>query len=186
MSLYDTFVASECDAEVAKITLGSKMLPFVEQPPTLELKPLPSHLKYAYLERNRKLPVIIYALLTDEQKQKLLQVIKDHKRAIGWTLADIPSISPSFCMHKILLEEDAKLVRQPQRRLNPQLMEVVKKEVAKLLQAGIIYPIFDSTWVSPVHVVPKKFGITVVKNELIPTRIQNNWTTFLYHSWTRC
>ena len=57
-------------------------------------------------------------------------------------------------------------------------MEVVKKEVTKLLQAGIIYPIFDSTGVSPVHVVPKKSGITVVKNEkneLIPTRIQNSW-----------
>jgi len=75
----------------------------------------------------------------------LLQVIKDHKRAIGWTLADIPSISPSFCTHRILLEEDVKLVRQPQRRLNPQLMEVVKKEVTKLLQAGIIYFISDST-----------------------------------------
>jgi len=140
--------------------------------------PLPSHLKYVYLERDGKLVIIISALLTDEQEQKLLQVIKDHKRAIGWTLANIPGISPSFCMHKILLEEDAKPVRQPQRRLNPQLMEVVKKEVTKLLQAGIIYPIFDSTWVSPVHVVSKKSGITVVKNEkneLIPTRIQNSW-----------
>ena len=93
-------------------------------------------------------------------------------------MVDIPGISHSFCMHKILLEEDAKPVRQSQRRLNPHLMEVVKKEVTKLLQAGIIYPISNSTWVSPVHVVPKKFGITVVKNkknELIPTRIQNSW-----------
>jgi len=93
-------------------------------------------------------------------------------------LADIPGISPSFYMHRVLLEEDAKPVRQPQRRLDPQLIEVVKKEVTKLLQAGIIYPISDSTWVSPVHVVPKKSGITMVKNEkneLIPTRIQNSW-----------
>jgi len=81
--LYDTSVAFEYDAEVAEITLGSKMLPFVEKPPILELKPLPSHLKYAYLERDRKLHVIISALLTNEQEQKLLQVIKDHKRAIG-------------------------------------------------------------------------------------------------------
>ena len=87
------------------------MLPSVEQPPTLELKPLPSHLKYVYLERDGKLPIIISALLTNEHEQKLLQVIKDHKRAIGWTLADIPGISPSFCMHRILLEEDAKPVR---------------------------------------------------------------------------
>ena len=83
VSLFDTSVASEYDAEVAEITLGSKMLPSVEQPPILELKPLPSHLKYVYLERDGKLPIIIYALLTDEQEQKLLQVIKDHKRAIG-------------------------------------------------------------------------------------------------------
>jgi len=53
-------------------------------------------LKYAYLERDGKLPIIISALLTNEQEQKLLQVIKDHKRAIGWTLADIPGISPFF------------------------------------------------------------------------------------------
>ena len=81
-------------------------------------------------------------------------------------------------MHKILLEEDAKPVRQPQWRLNPQLIEVVNKEVTKLLQAGIVYPISDSTWVSPVHVVPQKSGIIVVKNvknDLIPTRIQNSW-----------
>ena len=89
------------------------MLPSVEQPPILELKPLPSHLKYVYLERDGKLPVIISTLLTDEQEQKLLQVIKDHKRAIGWTLVDIPGISPSFCMYRILLEEDDKPVRQP-------------------------------------------------------------------------
>jgi len=112
-SLDDTYVASECDVEVAEIILGNKMLPSVEQPPTLELKPLPSHLKYAYLENDGKLPIIISALLTDEQEQQLLQVIKDQKREIGWTLADIPGISPSFCTHRILLEEDAKPVRQP-------------------------------------------------------------------------
>jgi len=101
---------------------------------------------------------------------------------ICWMMADIFGISPSFCTRIILLEEDAKPVRQSQRRLNPQLMEVVKKEVTKLLQVGIIYPFLDNTWVSPVHVVPKKFGITVVKNEkdeLIPTRIQNNWRVYI-------
>ena len=85
--------------------------------------------------------LLLSALLTDEQEQKLLQVIKDHKRAIGWTLADIPGISPSFCMHRILLEEDAKPVRQPQRRLNPQLMEVVKKEVTKFYKQ-VLYILF--------------------------------------------
>jgi len=93
-------------------------------------------------------------------------------------LVDIPSISPSTFMHRILLEDGAKPVRQPQRRLNPVILDVVKKEVTKLLQAGIIYPISDSQWVSPIHVVPKKTCLTVVKNEnkeLIPTRVQNSW-----------
>ena len=81
-------------------------------------------------------------------------------------------------MHKILLEGDTKPVVQPQRRLNPAMKEVVQKEVTKLLEAGIIYPIFDSPWVSPVQVVPKKGGMTVVhneKNELVPTRIVTGW-----------
>jgi len=93
-------------------------------------------------------------------------------------LADIPSISPSICMHRILLEDGFKPVRQPQRRLNPVILDVVKKEVTKLLQNGIIYPISDNQWVSPVQVVPKKTGLTVVKNErdeLIPTGVQNIW-----------
>ncbi|XP_050909288.1 uncharacterized protein LOC127123071 [Lathyrus oleraceus] len=79
---------------------------------------------------------------------------------------------------KILLEDGAKTVRQPQRRLNPLILDVVKKEVTKLLQAGIIYPISYGKWVSPMQVVPKKSGLTAVKNEkneLVPTRIQNSW-----------
>ena len=81
-------------------------------------------------------------------------------------------------MHRILLEEDAKPTREAQRRLNPPMMEVVKKEIIKLLDVGVIYPISDSKWVSPVQVVPKKSGITVVKNkddDLVPTRIQTGW-----------
>ena len=68
-------------------------------------------------------------------------------------------------MHRIMLEEDGKTSREHQRRLNPILSEVVKKEITKLLEAGIIYPISDSLWVSLVHVVPKKEGITVIENE---------------------
>ena len=78
------------------------------------------------------------------------------------------------CEHKIFLEEGAKPVRQPQRRLNPTILEVVKKEVSRLLEADIIYPISDSEWVSPVQVVPKKSGVTTVKNEhgeLLTTRV---------------
>ena len=81
-------------------------------------------------------------------------------------------------MHKILLEDNAKPVVQPQRRLNPAMKEVVQKEVTKLLEAGIIYPISDSPWVSPVQIVPKKGGMTVVhneKNELVPTRTVTGW-----------
>ena len=85
-----------------------------------------------------------------------MQILKEHKTAIGWTIADIKGISPSTCMHRILLEEGAKPSRQPQRRLNPPMMDVVKKEILKLLEVGVIYPISDSNWVSPLQVVPKR------------------------------
>ncbi|XP_019157953.1 PREDICTED: uncharacterized protein LOC109154677 [Ipomoea nil] len=155
-----------------------KLLPSVVQAPIPELKPLPNHLKYAFLGENKTLPVIISTKLSAIEEEKLVQVLKEDKTAIGWTIADIKGISPSICMHRILLEEGAKPSRQPQRRLNPLMMEVVKEEVLKLLGAGIIYPISDSKWVSPTQVVPKKTGITVVRNqnnELVPTRIQNGW-----------
>ena len=83
------------------------------QPPTPELKPLPSNLKYAYLDDIKSFPVIISASHANEQEEKLLSVLKKHKKAIGWTLADIPGISPSTCMHRINLEDEAKPVRQP-------------------------------------------------------------------------
>ncbi|KAM2246078.1 hypothetical protein ACFXTI_006934 [Malus domestica] len=85
-------------------------------------------------------------------------------------------------MHRILLEEGAKPTREAQRRLNPPMMEVVKKEIIKLLDCGVIYPISDSRWVSPVQCVPKKSGVTVVKNaenELVPTRIQTGWRVYI-------
>jgi len=77
-----------------------------------------------------------------------------------------------------MMEEDYKPVRQPQRRLNPTMKEEVRKEVLKLFEAGLIYPISDNAWVSPIQVVPKKSGMTVVRNEkndLIPTRIVTGW-----------
>ncbi|KAL5541528.1 hypothetical protein UlMin_009238 [Ulmus minor] len=150
----------------------------VDESPALELKPLPSHLRYAYLGALSTLPVIISAFLTKEQEIQLLEVLKKFKKAIGWTLADIKGISPSFCMHKILLEDNEKGSIEAQRRLNPVMKEVVKKEVIKWLDAGIIYPISDSSWVSPVQCVPKKGGMTVVQNEnneLIPTRVVTGW-----------
>jgi hypothetical protein len=94
----------------------------------------------------------------------LLEVLRKHKEAIGWTIEDIKGISPSLVMHKIHLEENSKPSREPQRRLNPAMQEVVRAEVIKLLDAGIIYPISDSKWVSLIHVMPKRAGLTVVKN----------------------
>nr|GEV22298.1 DNA-directed DNA polymerase [Tanacetum cinerariifolium] len=122
-----------------------KNLSFDDEPPEVELKELPPHLEYAFLGENKKWP----------------------------KLTDIKGIDPEFCSHKILLEEDFSPKVQIQRRVNPKIHDVIKKEVEKLLDAGLIYPIFDSPWVSPVHCVPKKGGMTVIKNDknkLVPTR----------------
>ncbi|GJR84412.1 hypothetical protein Tco_0155197 [Tanacetum coccineum] len=151
---------------------------FINNPPDLELKDLPSHLEYAFLEGTNKLPIIIAKNLKDEEKARLLKVLKSHKRAIAWKISDIKGIDPQFCTHKILMEDDFKPAVQHQRRVNPKIHEVIKKEVIKLLDAGLIYPISDSPWVSPVHCVPKKGGMTVVTNEdneLIPTRLVTGW-----------
>ncbi|CAN6547390.1 unnamed protein product [Malus baccata var. baccata] len=156
----------------------NKLLPSIIQAPILELKPLPSHLKYIFLGENETLPAIISSSLTAQEEEKLLRVLKEFKSALGWTLADIKGISPTTCMHHIFLEEGAKPTREAQRRLNPPMMEVVKKEIIKLLDCGVIYPISDSRWVSPVQCVPKKSGVTVVanaENELVPQRIQIGW-----------
>nr|GEW90298.1 reverse transcriptase domain-containing protein [Tanacetum cinerariifolium] len=146
----------------------------IEEPPELELKELPSHLEYAYLEDVDKLPVIIAKDLKVDEKEYLLKVLRSHERAIAWKITYIKGIDPMFCTQKILMEEDYKPAVQSQRRVNPKIHEVIKKEVIKLLEARMIYPISDSPWVSPIHYVPKKGGIIVVenkKNELIPTRI---------------
>ncbi|GKD19294.1 hypothetical protein Tco_1208452 [Tanacetum coccineum] len=150
----------------------------VNEPPEVELKDLPPHLEYAFLEGNDKLPVIIAKDLKNEEKATLIEVLKSHKRAIAWKLSDIKGIDPEFCTHKILMEEDYEPTVQHQRRVNPKIHDVIKKEVEKLLDAGLIYPISDSPWVSPVHCVPKKGGMTVVKNDendLIPTRLVTGW-----------
>ncbi|XP_057784322.1 uncharacterized protein LOC131001771 [Salvia miltiorrhiza] len=154
------------------------ILPSVVKPPKLDLKVLPQHLKYVFLGEDNTLPVIISNELSAEQEVRLVSLLKMHKSAIGWTIADIKGISPSTCMHRILLEPNSKPFRDPQRKLNPVMKEVVLKEILKLLDLGIIYPISDSAWVSPVHVVPKKSGFQLVKNEnneLIPMRLQTGW-----------
>ncbi|GJY97442.1 reverse transcriptase domain-containing protein [Tanacetum coccineum] len=133
---------------------------------------------YAFLEGTSKLPVIIAKDLKKEEKEQHLKVLKSHKRAIAWKISDIRGIDPNFCTHKILMGDDFKPAVQHQRRANPKIHEVIKQEVIKLLDARLIYPISDSPWVSPVHVVPKKGGMTIVtneNNELIPTRLVTGW-----------
>ncbi|GJX60076.1 reverse transcriptase domain-containing protein [Tanacetum coccineum] len=150
----------------------------IDEPPEVELKDLPPHLEYAFLEGDNKLPVIIAKDLSVGEKAALIKVLQSHKRAIAWKLSDIKGINPEFCTHKILMEEDYTPAVQHQRRVNPKIHDVIKKEVEKLLNAGLIYPISDSPWVSPVHCVPKKSGFTVVENEqneLIPTRLVTGW-----------
>ncbi|GJW13286.1 reverse transcriptase domain-containing protein [Tanacetum coccineum] len=146
----------------------------IDEPPKIEIKDFPPHLEYVFLEGNDKLTIIIAKELSVEEKAALIKVLKSHKRAIAWKLSDIKGINPEFCTHKILMEEDYKPAVQHQRRVNPKIHDVIKKEVEKLLDAGLIYPISDSPWVSPVHCVPKKDGFTVIQNdenELIPTRL---------------
>ncbi|GJY36300.1 reverse transcriptase domain-containing protein [Tanacetum coccineum] len=143
----------------------------IDEPPELELKDLPSHLEYAFLEGADKLPVIIAKNLKDDEKARFLKVLKSHKRVIAWKLSDIKGIDPQICTHKILMEDDFKPAVQHQRRVNPKIHEVIKKEVIKILDVGLIYPISDSPWVSLVNCVPKKGGMTIVTNddnELIP------------------
>ncbi|KAK1604717.1 hypothetical protein QYE76_028390 [Lolium multiflorum] len=145
-----------------------------KEDPVFDLKPLPDNLKYAHIDDKKIYPVIISSKLTEFEEERLLQILKKHRGAIGYTLDDLKGISPSICQHAINMEDDAKPVVEPQRRLIPKMKDVVRNEVLRLLEAGIIYPIADSRWVSPVHCVPKKGGMTVVPNdndELIPQRV---------------
>ena len=158
--------------------IEDRALPSEERPPKLELKPLPSHLKYAFLGTEETFPIIISSSLEMDQENQLLEILRTHITALGWTIVDIKGISPLICTHRIILEKDVKPSRQPQRRLNLIMKEVLKKEVLKLLDVCVIYPIADSKWLTPTQVVPKKSGVTVVaneNNELIPTRITSGW-----------
>ncbi|GKB61228.1 reverse transcriptase domain-containing protein [Tanacetum coccineum] len=150
----------------------------IDEPPIVELKDLPPHLEYAFLEGDDKLPIIIAKDLKDEEKAALIKVLKSHKRALAWQLFNIKGINLEFYTHKILMEDDFKPAVQHQRRVNPKIHEVIKKEFLKLLDTGLIYPISDSPWLSLVHCVPKKGGFIVVENEenkLIPTRLVTGW-----------
>ena len=140
-------------------------------------------MKYAYLDEKKIYPITISANLSEHEEKSLLKTPRKYHGAIGYTLDDIKGISPTLCQHQINMEPDAKPVVDHQRRFNPKMKEVVRNEILKLLEAGIIYHIADSRWVSHVHCVPKKGGITVVpndKNELIPQRIVTGYRMVIY------
>jgi hypothetical protein len=138
------------------------------------LKPLPKGLKYEFLSPDKTYPVIVSDELSPEENEKLLNLLKKHRKVIGYSINDLKGLSPTFCTHRIPMEDQCKLVVDHQTRLTHVMGEVVKKEVIKLL-AEIIYPVLHSEWVSLAHCVPKKGGLTVVKNELILQRTMTGW-----------
>ena len=120
-----------------------------------ELKPLPSTLKYTFLDHHCSNPIIISSQLDQDQEERLLAVLQERKEEIGWNFLDLKEIDPSLCTHRIFLEENSHPSREAQRWLNPKVWDVVKDEILKWLTASIIYPISDSPWVSLVNVIPK-------------------------------
>nr|GFA08238.1 reverse transcriptase domain-containing protein [Tanacetum cinerariifolium] len=149
-------------------------------------EPISSNIDATYYDPEGDI-LILEALLNNgpeplsNQKAFFPTLHKDLK-AIAWKLTDIKGIDPEFCSHKILLEEDYSPKVQSQRRVNPKIHDVIKTEVEKLLDAGLIYPISDSPWVSPIHCVPKKGGMTIIKNdenELVPTHLVTGWRVFI-------
>nr|GFA49113.1 retrovirus-related Pol polyprotein from transposon 17.6 [Tanacetum cinerariifolium] len=145
-------------------------------------EPISSNIDATYYDHEGDILILESVLNNDpeplsNQKDFFPTLHKDLK-AIAWKLTDIKGIDPEFCSHKILLEEDYSPKVQSQRRVNPKIHDVIKKEVEKLLDAKLIYPISDSPWVSPIHCVPKKGGMNVIKNdenELVPTRLVIGW-----------
>lgn len=125
----------------------------------MELKPLPTHLKYLFLGDNYTLPIIVSATLDVNQEDKLVHNLEQHKQSIALSIAKIRGIGPSFCMYKIKLEDEGKQSIEKQRRLNEKMKEVVQKEIIKWLDAGIIYPYVDNNWVSPVQWFQKNVAL---------------------------
>nr|GEW42401.1 hypothetical protein [Tanacetum cinerariifolium] len=140
-------------------------------PPEVELKELSPHLEYAFLGDNEKWPVIIAKDLNVNEKTALINVLKSRKKAIAWKLTDIKGIDPEFCLHKILLEEDFSPKVQSHRRVNPKIHDVIKKEVEKLLDAGLIYPISDNPWEFDFKVIDTKGAENYAADHL--SRLEN-------------
>ena len=153
------------DPEISSCIEEPEDDPFPSGETAPELKLLPSTLKYVFLDHYCANLVIISSQLDQDQEERLLAVLRGRKEAIGWNLSDLKGIDPSLCTHRIFLEEDSCPSREAQRWLNPKVLDAIKDEIFKWLNAAIIYLIIDSPWVSPMHVVPKKAGITVTTND---------------------
>nr|GEW07623.1 reverse transcriptase domain-containing protein [Tanacetum cinerariifolium] len=149
----DAFLALEDDPtspKELKICEAKNDKSSIDEPPEVELKDLPHHLEYAFLEGDDKLPIIIANYFSVEEKAAIITVLKSHKQAIAWKLSDIKGINLEFYTHKILMEDDFEPAVQQQRRVNPKIYDIIKKEG----------------------------GFTVVENEeneLIPTRLVTGW-----------
>ncbi|GJV00894.1 reverse transcriptase domain-containing protein [Tanacetum coccineum] len=141
-------------------TSENRLKPSSVEPPKIELKELPEHLEYTFLQENNQLLVVISSTLSIDKKTRLLEVLRNHKGAIAWSIAAIKGIVSSFCTYKILMEDEFKPSVQPQRRVNPNIKELVKKEVIKILDAGLIYPIFDNPWIPIAHEDQEKTTFT--------------------------
>nr|GFA29144.1 hypothetical protein [Tanacetum cinerariifolium] len=190
----DAFLALEDDATSPKVDQSYELKICeaktdkysVDEPPEVKLKDLPPHLKYAFFEGDDKLPVIIAKDLSDEEKTTLITVLMSYKRAITWKLSDIKGINPEICTHKILMEEDFEPVVQHQRRVNPKIHDVIKKEVLKLLNAGLIYPISDSPWENS-HFMVKEgivLGHKISKNKIVVDKAKVDVIAKLPHPTT--
>jgi hypothetical protein len=144
----------------------------------IEIKQLPPGLQYVFLNGDRETLVIISDKLPNDETRRLVATLEKYQSVIGYSIKDLKRINLSLCTHRIPMEQDHKPIYEHHRRLNNVMREVVKKEVLKLLKAGVIYPISNSEWVSPVQVVPKKGAMTIIhneKNELIPQRTVTGW-----------
>lgn len=120
--------------------------PSIVVPPKLDLKPLPDTLKYVFLGPSQTLPVLIASNMNYAEEELLVKVLGE----IGWTIANIKGISLYVVQHKIHLKENVKTSQEPQWRLNPVVKEIVRVKVLRLFGVGVIYPIFNSSWVSPI------------------------------------
>ena len=117
-----------------------------EELPPPELKPLPKELRYELLDKINKYSFTIIANLSDEEKVRLMKTFKRHRKAFGYSMDDLKGISPSICTHRIYMEEGVVPVHEYQRKFNSEIKEVVRKEIIHLLNAGIIYPVFENKW----------------------------------------